>query len=168
MSARPKKSSPKVVPLRPRAAPSALVAVRLGTVTGWSEKSGLLVDYPGSPHGPRPAMTTMRLTAPQIEALIASREAVLLTFDLERPDQPILFGLTQPLPSPSSMRESGPAHAVVDDEVVQLRGNERVELRCGKASIVMTKEGKIVLTGTYISSVSSGAHRIRGGSIEIN
>ncbi len=168
MSARPKKQSPKVVSLRPQAGPSALVPVRIGTVTGWSEKGGLLVDYPGSPHGPQQAMTTMRLTAPQIEVLIATREPVLLTFDLERADHPILFGLTQPAPLPAALKGNEPLLAVVDGEAVELRGDERVELRCGKASIVMTKEGKILLSGTYISSVSSGAHRIRGGSMEIN
>jgi hypothetical protein len=67
-----------------------------------------------------------------------------------------------------SARSKKQARAVVDGEVVELRGNERVELRCGKASIVMTKEGKIILSGTYLSSASSGAHRIRGGSVEIN
>ena len=163
MSAKPKKQSPKVVSLRPQAAPLAQVPVRIGTVTGWSEKGGLLVDYPGSPHGPQRAMTTMRLTASQIEALIATREPVLLTFDLERPEHPILFGLTQPVPAHTET-----VRAVVDGEVVDFRGNERVELRCGKASIVLTKEGKVVISGTYISSVSSGAHRIRGGSMEIN
>jgi hypothetical protein len=76
------------------------------------------------------------------------------------------LGLTQSIPS--STPTVGSPHAVVDGEVVELRGAERVELRCGEASIVLTKEGKIVMTGAYISSASSGAHRIRGGSVEIN
>jgi hypothetical protein len=58
--------------------------------------------------------------------------------------------------------------AVVDGKVVEIRGAERIEIRCGKASLILTKEGKILLQGTYISSQSSGVHRVRGGSVEIN
>lgn len=41
-------------------------------------------------------------------------------------------------------------------------------LRCGKASITLTRSGKIILRGTYISSRSSGVIRIKGGSVQIN
>ena len=58
--------------------------------------------------------------------------------------------------------------ALVDGEPVVIEGAERIELRCGKASITLTKEGKILIKGTLISSESSGAHRIRGGSVDIN
>jgi hypothetical protein len=158
------------VPLRPREA-AAVMHVRVGTVTKWSEEEGIIVDYAGSPNGPQPVATTMSFSAAQLDALVASRDAVLLTFEQGRLERPILVGLTQPIPSRSPhtpSREAGAICAVVDGEVVELQGSERVVLRCGKASIVLTKDGKIVLSGTYISSSSSGAHRIRGGSVEIN
>jgi hypothetical protein len=168
MRGQAKKRSPNVVPLHALAAPAAVVGVRLGTVTGWSEDRGILVDYPGSPRGPEPAASAIKLSAAQLDALVASRDAVLLTFEAEEPARPILFGFTQPIPSRDAPPEGRTPRAVVDGEVVELAGRERIELRCGKASIVLTKEGKIVLRGTFISSASSGAHRIRGGSIEIN
>ena len=51
-----------------------------------------------------------------------------------------------------------------------LRSQPRISLDrcCGKASLLMTKEGKVVIYGTYISSRSTGVHRIKGGSVEIN
>ena len=41
-------------------------------------------------------------------------------------------------------------------------------LRCGKASITLTREGKVLIKGAYLSSRSSGVNRIKGGSVQIN
>jgi hypothetical protein len=41
-------------------------------------------------------------------------------------------------------------------------------LRCGEASLTLTREGKILLRGTYLSSRATGVHRIQGGTVEIN
>ncbi len=165
MSGKPRRQSASVVPLHPLEAPGALATVRLGRVTGLSRDGQILVDYPGNRRGAQPALSTVRLSAAQIAVLAASREPVLLTFDADQPDRPILFGLTQTIASTAT---PGVPRALVDGEVVELCGAERVELRCGKARIVLTKEGKVIINGAYISSTSSGAHRIRGGSVEIN
>ena len=61
-----------------------------------------------------------------------------------------------------------PVRALVDGQELVLEGYKRIELRCGKASLILTEEGKVLVNGTYISSTSSGAHRIRGGSVDIN
>jgi len=45
---------------------------------------------------------------------------------------------------------------------------EQLVLRCGKASITLTKAGKIVIDGAYISCRSSGVYRIKGGSVQLN
>ena len=71
-------------------------------------------------------------------------------------------------PARSGGEERPQVRAVVDGQEVLVEGYERLELRCGKASIVLTAEGKVLVNGTYISSRSSGAHRIRGGSVEVN
>ena len=46
--------------------------------------------------------------------------------------------------------------------------NERLELRCGKATIVMESDGHITIRGTYLVSHASAANRIRGGSVNLN
>lgn len=58
--------------------------------------------------------------------------------------------------------------AETDGERVVLTGKSEVVLRCGKSSITLTKAGKIILRGAYISSRSSGVNRIKGGSVQIN
>jgi len=41
-------------------------------------------------------------------------------------------------------------------------------LRCGKASITLTREGKVLIHGSYISSRSTGVNRVKGGSVQLN
>ena len=56
----------------------------------------------------------------------------------------------------------------MDGERLIFRANEEIVLRCGKASITLTKAGKIILRGAYVLSRSSGVNRIKGGSVQIN
>jgi hypothetical protein len=41
-------------------------------------------------------------------------------------------------------------------------------LRCGEASISLSRDGKVVIRGRHIVSHASGVNRIRGGSVELN
>ncbi len=170
MSARSKKPS-NVVSIRGAGGPSPTFAACVGTITSWSAENGLFVDYPGNTCGPRDAVSTVALTKEELDELVAERRAVVLA--LGEDGAPIVIGVVQAVPA---ARPAGRAageraerlEALVDGEEVTLEGKERVELRCGKASIVLTKAGKVLIQGTYISSRSSGAHRIRGGSVEVN
>ncbi|SMF29685.1 hypothetical protein SAMN02745866_01920 [Alteromonadaceae bacterium Bs31] len=49
-----------------------------------------------------------------------------------------------------------------------LEGEEEVVIRCGEASITLSKSGKIQLRGKYLVSRSSGVNRILGGSVQVN
>ena len=55
-----------------------------------------------------------------------------------------------------------------DGDTVAVTARERLELRVGKASIVMEKDGHITIRGTYLVSHASAANRIRGGSVNLN
>ena len=57
---------------------------------------------------------------------------------------------------------------VRDGEVVKINANERIELRVGKSSIVMDKDGHITIRGTHLVSHASASNRIRGGSVNLN
>jgi len=56
----------------------------------------------------------------------------------------------------------------VDGGHVDIEARERIVLRCGKASITLTRAGKVIIRGAYVSTRSSGANRIKGGSVQIN
>ena len=60
------------------------------------------------------------------------------------------------------------AQVIRDGKEVRILGEERIELRCGKATIIMEKDGHITIRGTYVTSHASAANRIRGGSVNLN
>ena len=45
---------------------------------------------------------------------------------------------------------------------------EQLVLRCGKASITLTKAGKVMIQGSYVLSRSTGVNRVKGGSVQLN
>lgn len=55
---------------------------------------------------------------------------------------------------------------LAEDLLVESRRS--LTLRCGKASITLHANGKIVLRGEYILSDAEGVNRIAGGRIELN
>lgn len=58
--------------------------------------------------------------------------------------------------------------AYVDGNRVVLEGKEEIVLKCGEASITLTKAGKILIRGKYLLNRSSGVNRILGGSVQVN
>lgn len=58
--------------------------------------------------------------------------------------------------------------AKVDGEQVVIEGKKEIVLKCGKASITLTRAGKVLIRGAYLLSRSSGVNRVKGGSVQIN
>jgi len=61
-----------------------------------------------------------------------------------------------------------PFTADVDGERVLLRARKEIVLKCGKASITLTKVGKVLIRGVYLLSRSSGVNRIKSGLVQAN
>ena len=93
---------------------------------------------------------------------------VVIQFENGDLSRPIIMGVIR-TPSAWPMQER-PQNVTVeaDDERLTLSAKNQIVLRCGKASITLTQAGKVLIKGTYISSRSSGANRIKGGSILLN
>ena len=51
---------------------------------------------------------------------------------------------------------------------MRVEAAEKLELRCGKASLVMTADGRITVRGRNLVSHASESNRIRGGSVHLN
>ncbi len=88
---------------------------------------------------------------------------VALMFEAGDLTRPLVIGRIQRLPQTST-----PAVAHLDGERLEFTAEREIVLRCGKASITLTREGKVLIRGTYLSSRSSGVNRIKGGSVQIN
>jgi len=91
------------------------------------------------------------------------------------PRKPIVMGLIQHLeesqsdfPRRVSNEPQNPLEVQVDDERLVLTAKREIVLRCGKASITLTRAGKILIHGEYLLSRASGVNRIKGGSVQIN
>jgi hypothetical protein len=55
-----------------------------------------------------------------------------------------------------------------DGERLVVSAKDQLVLRCGEASITLTRAGKVLIRGNYVSTRSAGVHRIKGGSVQIN
>ncbi len=56
----------------------------------------------------------------------------------------------------------------VDGEAVVLEAGKEIVLRCGQSSILLRKNGKIVVKGAEIISRSSGKNKLKGATVNIN
>ena len=132
-----------------------------------------LVDFPGNPAGrPLPARTTVPVDREQ-----QGREVALM-FERGDPRRPLVLGLIQHpqvelAVDEAATQASAPPQlqvleAEVDHERLVLTADKEIVLRCGKASITLTRAGKVLIRGAYLLSRSSGANRIKGGSVQIN
>ena len=56
----------------------------------------------------------------------------------------------------------------ISAEELDLEAAAALTLTCGKASITLHRDGKVVIRGVDVVSRASGTNRIRGGTIELN
>lgn len=68
----------------------------------------------------------------------------------------------------NNIEGSSKKEAIVDGEKLELSATEEVTIRCGKASITLNKNGKILIKGEHMLNRTSGSYRIKSGSIQLN
>lgn len=95
-------------------------------------------------------------------------QAVVLGFEMGDPARPIVLGLLRgtrawPLEEPPAQVEVD-----VDGQRMVINAKEQLVLRCGKASITLTRTGKVLIEGSYVLSRSTGVNRVKGGSVQLN
>ena len=163
----------RVVPLRSEARCGDFTGLRIGTVVGTDADGEVLVNFEGSDQG----HTAARLTSSAKEKLLhgfpAGRE-VLLGFDDGNSCRPIiidtLFSSCEETAAPSDrvLEADKPETIELDRKRLVLDAQDEVVLRCGEASITLTKTGKVLIKGSYLISRSSGTNSIKGSSVRIN
>ncbi|MCU7905715.1 MAG: hypothetical protein KZQ76_07590 [Candidatus Thiodiazotropha sp. (ex Epidulcina cf. delphinae)] len=138
-----------------------LDGVVIGVLVGLNDNHKPLVAFPGNP---KPdcvvAQTTIRFSEQDI-----GREVALL-FENGDPLHPLIIGRIQH-PEKQGL-EKTPMTADLDGERIEFSAKKEIVLKCGKASITLTRTGKIILRGNYLLSRSSGVNRVKGGSVQIN
>jgi len=61
-----------------------------------------------------------------------------------------------------------PQNVDLDGDHVSLDATESITLRCGHASITLSKDGKVTIRGAHVVSQAAGVNRIKGGSVQLN
>jgi hypothetical protein len=69
---------------------------------------------------------------------------------------------------PEQERPAERIEAIVDGKRVVIDGLDEIVIRCGKSSITLRRNGRIIIRGTYVETRAEGVNRIKGGSVQIN
>lgn len=155
----------------------------LGTVIEINTSGQAVVNFPGNTGmADIPALSTI----PVSQKLCGKQVALL--FNEGKMSQPVIMGiihnpLTEILENfelsaadsgHDSTTESEQQKIIssnklsIDGKRIVLEGTEEIMLKCGDASITLTKSGKIMIRGKYLLNRSTGVNRILGGSVQVN
>ncbi len=134
----------------------------VGTLIGFKDEIPL-VTYPGQTGT---SASQARSVVDLSGAHIGCQVVLGLGGGLENP--PIIMGVLRRIQSTSLQDRAGSVEVDADGERLIVTAKEQLVLRCGNASITLTKAGKVIIQGTYVSNRSSGVMRIKGGSVQIN
>jgi hypothetical protein len=142
----------------------AMTGSVLGTLIGFRDDGRVpLVIFPGQPGS---AAVTAATTI-DVHGIHIGRQVVLV-FEGADPGSPIIVGLLRSARAWTLPEQPAQVEVDADGERLMVTAKEQLVLRCGTASITLTKDGKVLIQGTYVSHRSSGVMRIKGGSVQIN
>ncbi len=122
---------------------------------------GGLTDLPGE-------IVAARSTVPLMRSHIGSM--VVVVFEQGDVRQPIVLGVLQDqrIVAETSTSTARVVSAQVDDDHLVLSAERQITLRCGEASITLTRAGKVIIRGKHVISRSSGCNKIKGAVVDIN
>jgi hypothetical protein len=156
--------SEKKLPIKKATRNKKIDNVVIGLLLSINELGQPLVAYPGNPdETARIARSSAQLTTKDVGCEVA------LLFEGGDPKLPLVIGKIQQTRKTTDQDQDESANiAELDGESIVLSARNNITLKCGKASITLTKAGKVVIRGAYLLNRSSGVNRIKGGSVQIN
>lgn len=136
----------------------------LGIIVGLEDTGTPLVIYPNNEdESAIAANTTIPITHNDIGRTVA------LLFESGDFQKPIVIGVVQnPAIDAAQVNPGEFMHSYKDGKRLTIRANEELKFICGKASITLTKDGKVTINGEYIVSQSNGPNKMQGASIHLN
>ncbi|MDC0677167.1 DUF6484 domain-containing protein [Sorangium sp. wiwo2] len=139
--------------------------VVVGRIVGFAQNGDPLVEAAVLGESARGGIPARAMTAlgPEDEG----REVALL-FEGGRRDRPVVMGRMHVAGESAGAAVQAGATATADGERLVFTAEKEIVLQCGKASITLTRAGKILIRGAYLLTRSSGVNRIQGGSVQIN
>ncbi len=155
------RSSSGDLPARAETSLPPPAGVIVGILKGIDTNGFPLVGFPA--RGTAPPLVAKHVCAISVEDV--GKETVL-SFEGGDLRRPVILGLVKGPIAPVKVPPQ--AEISLDGERLVFTAKEEIVLRCGKASITLTRAGKVLIRGAYLLSRSSGVNRIKGGSVQIN
>jgi len=151
-------------PARSASVPTTLPGVVIGELLALTDDGKTpLVRFESAPDDAAvAARTTVDLHGTHIG------RSVVLMFEHGDPARPIIMGVLQDAPGWPDENKPPQVEVQADGQRLLVGAKEQLVLRCGKASITLTKAGKVLIEGSYLLSRSTGVNRIKGGSVQLN
>lgn len=131
-----------------------MAGIEVGMLLGFDGASPLLA-FRAAPKRELKARTTVQLTSADIGA-----DLVILCEDGDR-ERPLIIGRVLGEQEPPLLKE-------IKEDIVRLEAAERIELKVGRSTVILEKDGHITIRGDEIVSQAKGANTIRGGSVNMN
>jgi hypothetical protein len=146
----------------------------VGTIVQIGTDGQAMVDFPGNLVGPVEARAVITIPRPGEEEIRDGID-VLLMFENGHEQSPLIIATVQQkicrpkkLATQETLQPRGSTEVLVDGKTIVFDAKDEIQLRCGKSSVTLRKDGKIEIKGTQIVSRASGVNRIKGASVAIN
>lgn len=147
---------------------------QIGTIVDITSEGCIMVEYQAYSQGPVLAQLTSTVRDRIVQQKLRVPQKVLLVFENDRPECPIIIDTLHTATTETEdvqkldVEVGRPQEVTVDGKRISFNALEEVVLRCGKASITLTSEGRVIIRGAHVVSRSTGANKIKGGSVQIN
>lgn len=149
-----------------------LDGMQVGRITEIAEDGSIFIDFSGNTSSPIQASVAASAAEIIKNTLDYSSLNILIAFEHNDADRPIIIDVVNDRinrdSSDISINRNELDSVRIDGETLTFDAKKEIVLRCGKASITLTRAGKVLIRGAYLSNYSSGVNRIKGGSVHIN
>lgn len=135
--------------------------LELGRILGLAAETHLVVELAGHP-APCLARLQGAVTLERAQRAIEQSEFAVLGFEPGQQRRRMVLGFV----ARSSPR--APLEADIDGQRLLIQAHDEIVLECGKSSITLRRNGKVVIRGTHVETNSEGLNRIKGGQVRIN
>lgn len=137
-----------------------------GHLEGIDDEGRVLFRPEGHVGAPLPVVLALPQSDETVARAASDRRRALVVRTDDTPPRLALIGLVRERIAGATRRD--PLDVTLDGESLLLSATDRIELRCGKASLLLEADGTVTISGTNIVSASRGANKIKGATVAIN
>jgi len=144
----------------------------VGVLMGATDSHIPLVSFPGLRGLTQAKSALNEVDCSEISAFPVN---VLIVFEGGDQSKPVVAAIVRnnlfPIGRKTELTQksrSSELNATVDGKAININAQDEIRLECGKSSILLRKDGKVVIKGANLISRSSGPNKIKGGSVGIN